>query len=204
VRRNLLKECDAHTLLRLPTGIFYAQGVKVNVLFFDRKPGASEPWTRTVWVYDLRTNRHFTLKTKTMTRAGAVVILRLSAAARRRRAPTSKRRSSGSGTRAWRIPPACPTRTSSPRKSPTTSGRRWRRSRTYSATWSSGWGRARSRRRRNAAARMAELAIGSRGTFAHYQSSRLGRGLSSREVARCLDSRQEEIAHVEAVEASGG
>ena len=68
VRKNLLKECDAHTLFRLPTGLFYAQGVKANVLFFDRKPGAKEPWTKTVWVYDLRTNRHFTLKTKRMTR----------------------------------------------------------------------------------------------------------------------------------------
>jgi len=69
VRRNLLKECEVHTLLRLPTGIFYAQGVKANVLFFDRRPGADKPWTRTVWVYDLRTNRHFTLKTKRMMRA---------------------------------------------------------------------------------------------------------------------------------------
>jgi type I restriction enzyme M protein len=69
VRRNLLTECDVHTLLRLPTGIFYAQGVKANVLFFDRRPGAKEPWTKTVWVYDLRTNKHFTLKTKRMTRA---------------------------------------------------------------------------------------------------------------------------------------
>ncbi len=55
MRKNLLKECEVHTLLRLPTGIFYAQGVKANVLFFDRKPGAKEPWTKTVWVYDLRT-----------------------------------------------------------------------------------------------------------------------------------------------------
>ena len=69
VRRNLLRECDVHTLLRLPTGIFYAQGVKANVLFFDRRPGAKEPWTRTVWVYDLRTNKRFTLKTRRMTRA---------------------------------------------------------------------------------------------------------------------------------------
>jgi hypothetical protein len=52
-----------------PTGIFYAQGVKANVIFFDRRPGAKEPWTKTVWVYDLRTNRHFTLKTKRMVRA---------------------------------------------------------------------------------------------------------------------------------------
>jgi type I restriction enzyme M protein len=69
VRRNLLKECDVHTLLRLPTGIFYAQGVKANVLFFDREPGAQEAWTKTVWVYDLRTNKHFTLKTSRLTRA---------------------------------------------------------------------------------------------------------------------------------------
>ena len=69
VRRNLLRECEVHTLLRLPTGIFYAQGVKANVLFFDRKPGAKEPWTRTVWVYDLRTNKRFTLTTRRMTRA---------------------------------------------------------------------------------------------------------------------------------------
>ena len=69
VRRNLLRECEVHTLLRLPTGIFYAQGVKANVLFFDRRPGAKAPWTRTVWVYDLRTNKHFTLKTRRMTRA---------------------------------------------------------------------------------------------------------------------------------------
>ena len=62
VRRKLLQECDVHTLLRLPTGVFYAQGVKANVLFFDRKPAAEAPWTRELWVYDLRTNMHFTLK----------------------------------------------------------------------------------------------------------------------------------------------
>ena len=65
VRRKLLHECDVHTLLRLPTGIFYAQGVKANVLFFDRKPGSDTPWTKELWVYDLRTNKHFTLKTNT-------------------------------------------------------------------------------------------------------------------------------------------
>ena len=69
VRRHLLRECEVHTLLRLPAGIFYAQGVKANVLFFDRRPGARAPWTRAVWVYDLRTNRRFTLKTRRMTRA---------------------------------------------------------------------------------------------------------------------------------------
>jgi len=62
IRRKLLAECDVHTLLRLPTGIFYAQGVKANVLFFDRKPASETPWTRELWIYDLRTNMHFTLK----------------------------------------------------------------------------------------------------------------------------------------------
>ena len=66
VRRRLLAECDLHTILRLPTGIFYAQGVKANVVFFDRKPAAADPWTKATWVYDLRTNMHFTLKTKTL------------------------------------------------------------------------------------------------------------------------------------------
>jgi type I restriction enzyme M protein len=62
VRRELLKQADVHTLLRLPTGIFYAQGVKANVLFFDRKPAAEKPWTTKLWIYDLRTNKHFILK----------------------------------------------------------------------------------------------------------------------------------------------
>ena len=63
VRRKLLQDCDVHTLLRLPTGVFYAQGVKANVLFFDRKPASERPWTEKLWIYDLRTNQHFTLKT---------------------------------------------------------------------------------------------------------------------------------------------
>src|SRR5207247_1735043 len=69
VRRKLLHECEVHTLLRLPTGIFYAQGVKANVLFFDRKPASENPWTKQLWIYDLRTNKHFTLKTRTLQRA---------------------------------------------------------------------------------------------------------------------------------------
>ena len=63
IRRELLKQADVHTLLRLPTGIFYAQGVKANVLFIDRKPAAGkQAWTTKLWIYDLRTNLHFTLK----------------------------------------------------------------------------------------------------------------------------------------------
>jgi len=62
VRKNLLERCELHTILRLPTGIFYAQGVKANVLFFDAKPAAKAAWTKKVWIYDYRTNVHKTLK----------------------------------------------------------------------------------------------------------------------------------------------
>ena len=69
IRRQLLQQADVHTLLRLPTGIFYAQGVKANVLFFDRKPAADKKaWTEKLWIYDLRTNQHFTLKENTLKR----------------------------------------------------------------------------------------------------------------------------------------
>ena len=62
LRKRLLKEFDVHTLIRLPTGIFYAGGVKANVLFFDKKPAGDKPWTTKLWVYDFRTNQHFTMK----------------------------------------------------------------------------------------------------------------------------------------------
>jgi type I restriction enzyme M protein len=62
LRKRLLKEFDVHTLMRLPTGIFYAGGVKANVLFFDKKPAGDKPWTTKLWVYDFRTNQHFTMK----------------------------------------------------------------------------------------------------------------------------------------------
>jgi len=62
IRKKLMDECDVHTLLRLPTGLFYAQGVKANVVFFDRKPASENAWTKKLWIYDLRTNIHFTLK----------------------------------------------------------------------------------------------------------------------------------------------
>jgi type I restriction enzyme M protein len=68
IRRKLLHECEVHTLLRLPTGLFYAQGVKANVLFFDKRPASQTPWTKTLWIYDLRTNKHFTLKTNPLRR----------------------------------------------------------------------------------------------------------------------------------------
>jgi type I restriction enzyme M protein len=62
VRKKLLETTDLHTILRLPTGIFYAQGVKANVIFFDNKPANKSAWTKEIWVYDYRTNIHHTLK----------------------------------------------------------------------------------------------------------------------------------------------
>lgn len=68
IRKALLNKTDLHTILRLPTGVFYKQGVKANVIFFDNKPGAKKPWTKEVWYYDFRTNVHFTLKKNPMGR----------------------------------------------------------------------------------------------------------------------------------------
>lgn len=62
IRKKLLETTVLHTILRLPTGIFYKPGVKANVIFFDNKPASKEPWTKEVWIYDFRTNIHFTLK----------------------------------------------------------------------------------------------------------------------------------------------
>ena len=62
IRKKLMETCDLHTILRLPTGIFYAQGVKANVLFFDKKAASKEAITSKIWIYDLRTNINFTLK----------------------------------------------------------------------------------------------------------------------------------------------
>jgi type I restriction enzyme M protein len=66
VRRELMKTTELHTILRLPTGIFYAQGVKANVLFFDNKPASKDPWTKEVWIYDYRSNISHTLKKNPM------------------------------------------------------------------------------------------------------------------------------------------
>lgn len=75
MRRELLKQADVHTLLRLPTGIFYAQGGpnrtggKANPESFRGKPAAEQPWTTKLWIYDLRTNKHFTLKENLLKRS---------------------------------------------------------------------------------------------------------------------------------------
>jgi type I restriction enzyme M protein len=62
IRRALLQQCDVHTLLRLPTGIWYSAGVKANVLFFDKGPVTKTPATKQVWVYDLRSSRNYSLR----------------------------------------------------------------------------------------------------------------------------------------------
>ena len=149
VRRKLLHECDVHTLLRLPTGIFYAQGVKANVLFFDRKPASETPWTKTLWIYDLRTNMHFTLKTNPLKRADLDEFVACYHPANRHerkatwseveppgplaavRATTtcssatrSASTSSGSRTTAWKTRPTWKTPTSSPPRSSKTCARR--------------------------------------------------------------------------------
>lgn len=67
VRKKLLQTTDLHTILRLPTGIFYKPGVKANVIFFDKRPANAKTQTREVWFYDFRTNIHFTLKQHPMT-----------------------------------------------------------------------------------------------------------------------------------------
>jgi type I restriction enzyme M protein len=69
IRRKLLQNTDLHTILRLPTGIFYAQGVKANVIFFDNRPASPDPQTGQVWFYDYRTNVHHTLKQKPLSEA---------------------------------------------------------------------------------------------------------------------------------------
>ncbi|MEO8857066.1 MAG: N-6 DNA methylase, partial [Burkholderiaceae bacterium] len=64
IRKRLLEQFDFHTLMRLPTGIFYKPGVKANVLFFDKHPPRADgkPNSKALWIYDFRTNLHFTLK----------------------------------------------------------------------------------------------------------------------------------------------
>ncbi len=66
IRKKLLDNTDLHTILRLPTGVFYAQGVKANVIFFDNREASPNPWTKQVWYYDYRTNISHTLKKKPM------------------------------------------------------------------------------------------------------------------------------------------
>lgn len=91
IRKRLLDGYDFHTLLRLPTGIFYKQGVKANVLFFDRKPASETPWTKDLWIYDWRTNQRFTLKERPMKRADLDDFVACYCAANRKKRKESER-----------------------------------------------------------------------------------------------------------------
>jgi type I restriction enzyme M protein len=91
IRKRLLDSYDFHTLLRLPTGIFYKQGVKANVLFFDRKPASETPWTKELWIYDFRTNKSFTLKERPLKRTDLDEFVSCYAAADRRRRSEGER-----------------------------------------------------------------------------------------------------------------
>ncbi len=93
IRKRLLMQFDFHTLLRLPTGIFYKPGVKANVLFFDKKPPRADgsPNSKAVWIYDLRTNRHFTLKKNPLARANLDDFVRSYAAINRAKRKETER-----------------------------------------------------------------------------------------------------------------
>lgn len=69
VRKQLLQTTDVHTILRLPTGIFYSPGVKANAIFLQNHEASAKPWTKDIWYYDYRTNIHHTLKQKPMKRS---------------------------------------------------------------------------------------------------------------------------------------
>lgn len=90
IRRALLAQCNVHTLLRLPTGIWYSTGVKANVLFFDKKSASKTPSTKELWVYDLRTNKNFTLRRNPITDQDMEEFVKCYGATR----PTTKRKES--------------------------------------------------------------------------------------------------------------
>ena len=73
IRKDLMDKCNLHTILRLPTGIFYAQGVKTNVLFFQKgtpsNPSQDKNCTQETWVFDLRTNMNTFGKRRPLTEA---------------------------------------------------------------------------------------------------------------------------------------
>jgi type I restriction enzyme M protein len=91
IRRRLLDAFDFHTMLRLPTGIFYKPGVKANVLFFDKRPASETPWTKTFWIYDFRTNQSFTLKERPLKRGHLDDFVKVAKLSRRHERQESER-----------------------------------------------------------------------------------------------------------------
>lgn len=93
IRKRLLEQFDFHTLMRLPTGIFYKPGVKANVLFFDKRAPRADgkPNSKDVWIYDFRTNNHFTLKQNPLQQSDLVdFIARYSGKDRNKRKETER------------------------------------------------------------------------------------------------------------------
>lgn len=93
IRERLLKQFDFHTMMRLPTGIFYKPGVKANVLFFDKKAPRADgkPNSKALWIYDFRTNLHFTLRKNTLKRADLDDFVKYYSAANRAKRKESDR-----------------------------------------------------------------------------------------------------------------
>lgn len=100
IRRRLLETCDVHTLLRLPTGLFYAQGIKANVLFFDKPSKGVSPLRSFLWVYDLREGNRFSLKNNPLQSADLEHFIECYRPGRRRRRAAEE--SSGIQSGRWR------------------------------------------------------------------------------------------------------
>ncbi|AER56650.1 N-6 DNA methylase [Pseudoxanthomonas spadix BD-a59] len=104
IRRRLLEECRLHTLLRLPAGLFYAQGVKANVLFFDRRRAQDKILpSEHLWIYELRTTKRYSLKTKPLLREDLDEFLSLYRSDSVRNGANSEPTPSGSASRSYRV-----------------------------------------------------------------------------------------------------
>ena len=143
IRRDLMDKCNLHTLLRLPTGIFYAQGVKTNVLFFDKVSQNAQGSTQEVWVHDLRANMPRFGKRTPLTRAHfadfEAAYARARASTKARAAACAAFRATGSGCTATAstLPGS---RTTTPKTPPTSPNRPYSRRRRWAnskARWPS-------------------------------------------------------------------
>jgi type I restriction enzyme M protein len=104
IRRRLLEECRLHTLLRLPAGLFYAQGVKANVLFFDRRSAQEKPLpSEYLWIYELQTTKRYSLKTKPLQREDLDEFVSLYRSGAVRDGTNSELTSDGSSSRSYRV-----------------------------------------------------------------------------------------------------
>lgn len=104
IRRRLMEACKLHTLLRLPAGLFYAQGVKANVLFFDRRQQREKPLlAEQLWVYELRTTKRYSLKTNPLQREDLDEFVQLFKSGKARREAAHTITALGSSSRSYGI-----------------------------------------------------------------------------------------------------